>query len=199
MDLTGERFGAWLVLEFGHRNCDGQSYFKCQCDCGVVREVRTSCLIHGRSSHCGCKMIKHGEGVRRTVEYETWHSMKSRCYNKNNISYPNYGGRGITVCDRWKDNYKAFLHDMGRRPENTSLDRIDSNGPYSPENCRWASIFEQINNRSTTIMIDYKGKLMPLADAIRLSGLKSETVRSRRRNGFPLEQWFELDKLPSRS
>jgi len=103
--------------------------------------------------------FKHGEGhSNKSVEYRTWSGMKERCYSERNHNFPRYGGRGIGVCERWRYDYLAFLTDMGRRPENQTLDRIDNDGDYSPSNCRWASRRAQQANRRNTVFVEFAGE-----------------------------------------
>lgn len=105
------------------------------------------------------KLYKEKHGMARSIEYETWHGMKHRCYNKSYTQYEDYGGRGIVVCDRWKNSFKAFYEDMGPKPKGMSLDRIDTNGNYEPNNCRWATYTQQILSQRirSTNKTGYKG------------------------------------------
>ena len=163
IDLSGRRFFRWTVL-----SRDEGRYWFCKCDCGTERAVHQSSLSRGVTQSCGCwrqevsrKMMQemvgqpgwrgnngatriHGEAIARTPEYRTWISMHERCRNKDRADY---GGRGIAVCERWK-SFENFLADMGRRPSKLlSLDRIDNDLGYSPDNCRWATKKEQQVNR----------------------------------------------------
>jgi hypothetical protein len=158
---VGQRFGHWTVLSFGEMRRVGKwqkrkAMWLCRCDCEAKTErlVGTGSLNDGSSQSCGCAQresaTKHGESGpgKRTPEYKAWGSMIARCYNPNCTGYESYGGRGITVCDRWRHSYSNFLADMGRKPNPThSLDRIDNDGNYEPSNCRWATNQEQIDNR----------------------------------------------------
>ena len=146
--LAGKRFGQLLVVERQGSMPGGQTAWLCLCDCGNKHVAAAHNLKSGNVKSCGC-----GQGVRHggrfKPEYKVWCNMKVRCYNPKATDYKYWGGRGITVCERWrgKDGFKNFLADMGPRPKGLTLDRINTNGNYEPANCRWATWLVQSNNR----------------------------------------------------
>lgn len=122
----------------------------------------------------------------KTTEYRVWVSMKQRCLNPKNTNYHRYGGRGITVCKRWEKSFLSFLKDMGLRPLNYSLDRINNNGNYEPSNCRWATKEEQSNNMAKNIKFKFYGKLLGMRQIARIVGIKEVTIKTRIRRKNPL-------------
>jgi len=155
-DLTGQTFGKLKVIGYAETR-NKRAYWLCECACGKQVVKMGKYLTDGDTSSCGCfhkeqlseRQRTHGESVDNTPEYRTWRHMKDRCYNKNNSKYPRYGGRGITVCERWKDSYLNFIEDMGRKPSpDHSIDRINNDGNYEPENCRWATTQQQGTNKT---------------------------------------------------
>ncbi len=189
-DFTGLKFGRWLVLGRATTRPNGHRYWRCQCECGVIREVYQCSLTKGLSNSCGCYQsdkaaimhYEHGYSCRnsRNPTYTIWASMKARCLNPNNGCYARYGGRGITVCDRWRDSFEAFLADMGERPtHHHSLERNDNDGPYCPDNCRWATRSEQARNRRSSHLVTFNGEAKTIAEWAEATGLSYDLIERR--------------------
>jgi hypothetical protein len=152
-DLTGQRFGRLVVQQRAYRRPGVSPEWLCRCDCGAEKIIAASSMTSGRSKSCGCLRSDFGKakrthGAKRTPEYYSWSHMIYRCENPKANRYDRYGGRGITVCERWRHSFENFLADMGNRPSpQHTLDRINSDGNYEPANCRWATWKQQANNR----------------------------------------------------
>jgi hypothetical protein len=128
-------------------------------------------------------------GAWKTAEYCTWSNMKYRCLNPRSSQYERYGERGIAICERWVESFEAFLADMGLRPgPEFSLDRIDNDGPYSPENCRWANPSQQMRNQRRTVVVTFQGERMSAVDLAQTHGMQPSTVIQRLKRGWTVEQ-----------
>lgn len=181
VNLVGLRVGWLTVRAYAGRGRYGRSW-DCVCDCGKSKIVCTSFLNARRVTSCGCQYRKHGRSLGDPT-YKIWLAMNHRCSNPNDKRYDRYGGRGIAVCERWKD-FKNFLADMGEQPRGLSIDRIDNDGPYAPDNCRWASHKQQANNRSSNRIITHNGKTQTLAQWADELGMAWEALDYRFRRGW---------------
>ena len=204
---VGAKFGRLLVISDGWEQVSpkGTCYdmVEVQCDCGTKKFIRPRSLWPRGIQSCGCLQrekaaalgsvvnLKHGHsGRNRAPEYGVYSTMLSRCYNPNTSKYADYGGRGITVCDRWRGDggYQRFIADMGRRPKGASIERQDTNGPYSPENCRWATATEQANNRRSNRFIQFEGRRQTLMQWAKEVGINYGTLFDRFERGWSTER-----------
>lgn len=208
-NLAGQRFGRWTALKRSENKC-GRVMWACKCDCGKVRDVISCNLVAGKTKSCGCLDVEvlvarsttHGDtkGGYPTKEYRAWRHMLNRCHRKVEPNYNDYGGRGITVCGRWRGSYENFLEDMGRCPKEMSLDRKNNNGNYEPSNCRWATNQEQAGNKRTNVWVEGAGILMIQADwlsAMDVSRARWNGIKKRR--GLTQEETlnFFLKEVPN--
>ncbi len=174
IDLLGQRFTRLLVIRRDGFNKWKNAKWLCKCDCGKEVSVYSSSLRKGITMSCGCygRDVNTTHGLRKDgkydSEYRIWAGMKDRCYNYNNPQYKDYGGRGISVCDRWRYNFENFITDMCMKPTvKHTLDRIDNDGNYEPSNCRWATRKEQNSHTRKTRLLEHDGRKMILADWVR--------------------------------
>lgn len=170
LNVLGNRYNRLTILE----ELPTDKYVRivgCLCDCGNYSKVRLTNLRTGHTKSCGCQndekrktsLLIHG--MTSSPEYKSYRKMIERCYSPKDISYKNYGARGITVCNRWKESFINFYDDMGSKPGvNYSLDRVDSNGIYCKDNCKWATRKEQNSNRRNNVWIEYNGVKMILKE-----------------------------------
>lgn len=186
VDHTGKRYGSLVALY--RTNDTRRAYWMCQCDCGNIRAMRISRVVAGIAMACGCMKGKcgtrHGHAVNggTTPTFKAWSSMRGRCNNPNGRGFKHYGGRGIQVCARW-DKFENFLSDMGERPSNRhSLDRIDVNGNYEPNNCRWATNLVQNRNKTNNHVVEFRGKSQPVTAWAEEVGLPPHVIFSRLKN-----------------
>ena len=188
-NIAGKQFNRWTVINSAGRDDCYKRFWLCRCSCGTMRSVTEYSLTSGISKSCGCfkeeKMAQQFKthGLSKSPEYRIWCHMKARCENHNDSRFGDYGGRGITICARW-EGFENFFHDMGPRPTSShSIERNDTNGNYCPENCRWATRLEQVNNKRSNIRIEHNGANLTAAQWSRVTGLKSKTILWRVKRG----------------
>lgn len=181
--MVGRVYGKLTVISFSHyhRQPSGKavSYWSCSCACGGEKVVSRRELVRGDTVSCGCVAAAQKQhGMKGTPMYDSWKAMRKRCFDPKSNKWSRYGGRGITVCDRWAA-FANFFADMGERPEGTTLDRIDNDGPYSPENCRWATKEEQANNKSTNVFVEWSGRRKTVSQWAREIDVDDKRLRKR--------------------
>ncbi len=197
IDLTGKTFGRITAIAFHSRvPKTGAAIWRVRCDCGKEFEAKQNNLSTGHTKSCGCLKIekatlnksgfKHGHGAgARTPEFNTWVGMKQRCHNPKANGYIYYGARGIKVCQRWMHSFENFLADMGKRPNSEhTIERKDTDGDYTPENCIWVNAFDQQSNKGNNVRICIGGKDLTIAQWERETGMTHGRIYSRIRNGW---------------
>lgn len=201
-DLTGARVGRLVVRGSAGKNRHGHSLWNCECDCGGECAVASAKLLSKTrpTKSCGCVQRENladrnrnsrTHGMRHTLSYHSWKGLKQRCLNEKDRGYHKYGGRGITVCERWRDSFEAFLEDMGEAPPGHSIERVDVNGHYEPGNCVWATATVQNRNTRRTQRFCYRGKTMSLPDLCEMVGKARPTVLARLKRGWSIEDALE--------
>lgn len=196
LNLLGMRFGRLTVIERTENNQRGQSCWKCHCDCGNETVVVASDLKKGHTKSCGCSRSesKFKHGMAHTKISHIWRAIKDRCSNPNNKRYKHYGGRGITICDEWRNDFLAFYNYVSKLEhygeEGYSLDRINNDGNYEPDNLRWADAKTQNHNTRKNVFIEYNGEKMTVAEASKLSGINYATLLDRLHRGDTGDKLF---------
>jgi hypothetical protein len=196
--IAGMKFGRLSVLSRAGNDKHGSAMWNCVCDCGVTGVFKGRNLTIGKTKSCGCWLLeqrrspkKHGHTSRTlgaTSEYSAWKAMRQRCENPNNRSWKDYGGRGITVCDRWH-TFSNFLQDMGKKPSpNLSIERVENNSGYTKENCIWATKRVQNRNKRNNIILTHNGKSQTIKDWANEYGLLFGTLYFRILRGWPMEK-----------
>lgn len=193
-DLKGNHYGKLTVISY-YGSIHGHRYWKCLCECGKEIVARGSHLYSGNIKSCGCLISEKNKerssqnGLSKSRLYNIYCGMIKRCYRKKTASYENYGGRGIYVCQEWRESFLSFYnwaiqsgYKLGK-----SIDRIDVNGNYSPQNCRWANPIEQANNRRNTVLIMCNGVTHSAKEWERITGISSTTIKNRIKRGIPPE------------
>lgn len=203
IDMTGIRFGH-LVVVAPAESRGRQTRWVCQCDCGSVITTPTRMFRFSGKTSCGCdtfskrsdKMKTHGLTKSRT--YKSWMMMKSRCANSNYSHYKYYGGRGIKVCQEWVDSFETFMADMGVRPDGGTLDRIDSDGDYTKENCRWATREQQVDNRRNAVYATLGAVTLKLKEWAALLRVRRSQIYLAMYHGETLAEFVKKRKLEAR-
>lgn len=196
-DLSGQKFGKLNVLKFNNINCKNRhAVWLCRCDCGSEILVESSRLTSGNTKSCGClkaelnksRALKHGHYNERL--YKIWFDMKRRCYNNNRKAYKYYGAKGITVCKEWLNSYNNF-HNWALSHgynNNLTLERIDFNGNYCPENCKWIPQSEQTQNSSHNHFITFNNKTLTISQWSKEIGIAPKTIRERLNKGWNIKK-----------
>lgn len=188
-DITGQKFNMLTAIRIAERN---PLKWECKCDCGNLCIVRAGNIINGKQKSCGCLSHKgnpiHGQCYTRV--YRIYAKIKRRCFVKDDPAYPRYGGRGITMCDEWKDSFENFSEwaYANGYADNLSIDRIDNNGSYTPENCRWSDLYCQANNKRNNVIYCYEGKTQTLPNWCREKNMSYKAVWYRLSKGWPFEK-----------
>lgn len=195
LEITGEVYGRLVAVK--PMVLDREWHWLFRCECGAEKVMPISRVRRGNTRSCGClhreqvAQRNRTHGLSHRPEHNAWSSMISRCENASVATYRHYGGRGITVCERWH-TFALFIEDMGLRPTPAhSIDRTAVNGNYEPGNCRWATRQEQSLNRTSTAMVTYQGRRMSLVSAAQLCGIEVKPVRSRLRRGWSIDRSLE--------
>jgi hypothetical protein len=205
IDLTGHTYGKLKCIERSANNKHGKAQWLCQCQCGNDVVVLANSLRTGRQVSCGChkrlntskRNRKHG--MTGTKIYDCWKNMVRRCHSPSSTFYERYGGRGISVCERWRGSFENFIEDMGTPSEGFEIERVDNDLDYCKDNCKWANKTEQCNNRSSNILIEYLGEYKTLTQWQNDLGFDYETVRRRIRDyGWTFENAITKPKRSRR-
>lgn len=188
----GTRFGILTVTHLSdRRNRFGQRLWECLCDCGNATYLTGGALRSGNTKSCGCNLIPSHttHGMAYSPEYKAWMMIKERCFDPNCENWERYGGRGITICPEWADDFSAFLAHVGRRPRpSDSIERIDNDGNYEPGNVKWATKKEQARNRRSNVLLTYNNETMTLIEWSERTGFSHATISQRLRRGMTVEQ-----------
>lgn len=192
--IPGEKHGHLTAVRDTGLKAVRNAKWLFRCGCGIEKVIIASSVSGGHTRSCGCLRRKNAavmnasHGLSGSRTYVSWLNMRSRCLNEKNPKYPSYGGRGIKVCKRWK-KFKNFLEDMGERPKGLTIDRIDNNAGYTPQNCRWATPQEQANNKNNNVWFEYRGEKLTIPQWSRKCGVNEGTLWSRvRRDDWPIEK-----------
>jgi hypothetical protein len=202
-DITGERFGRLVVIEMAGRNSSQSVMWKCQCDCGNIVIVVGTSLRLGTTVSCGCYHkdrlieLQTTHGMSKAPLGKVFQAMKQRCYCESCNIYYRYGGRGIYICDEWLEDRNTFFiwANSNGYKKGLQIDRIDNNGPYSPENCRWVNNTINNRNKRTNRLLTFEGKTLPSIEWAEEKGIVSGTIASRLARGHSVEEALSVGRL----
>ena len=198
-NLGGHIFGKLTVIYFFGRGNHGAALWRCWCECGNMKTIRAQSLIHSGVKSCGCTSITHGlTKGGKTPEYKTWIGIKDRCHNPKSEAYSDYGGRGIFVSEKWRNDYAEFLKYMGPRPNGTSIDRIDNDKGYEPGNCRWSTAKEQCNHRRSSRIIHFNGQSLTMMQWAEQLQINVQTIWARLNRGWSIQKTLTIPLTPKR-
>lgn len=200
--IVGKRFGRLLVIGEAprHKYPNGRTGRKSivKCDCGAEKEVFNADLLFGATQSCGClkreSIPRFTHGLSKTATHRSWVHMKGRCLNRKDSGYKDYGGRGITICARWRHSFQNFLRDMGEKPPGMMLERINNNKGYERGNCKWATRKEQNRNKRNSLVIVVRGRKDCLPSLCEFFGVDYNLARSRLNYGWSAERAFFAPK-----
>ncbi len=207
--VPSKKYGRWTIVRPATRSASNALRWICVCDCGTEKTVQQNTMLNGTSQSCGCLSVEmlvaqnksrnttHGQTAGGyTPEYRSWLHLRNRCYNQNVPEFKHYGGRGITVCDRWLNNFEAFFKDMGKRPSSKhTIDRRDNDGNYEPGNCRWATQTTQQNNKRSNFIVSVAGREQTLKEVCRDIGVNYQLVWLRiQRYGYTIQEAVSTPK-----
>ncbi len=187
LELTGQVFGRLTVIRRAEKPplAPALTFWLCRCQCGKEKVISGHSLRNKYTRSCGCllgdvnRQLRQTHGGRKSSEYISWTQMIDRCENPNCRKFSDYGGRGITISPLWRHDFARFLADMGRRPHRHSLDRINNDGNYSPDNCRWSSFKEQASNRRSNIWIEWNGERLTQSGWAKRLDVSPNTIMKR--------------------
>lgn len=200
-DREGQRYGRLTVLQRAVNKVEPSGAIRaqwlCRCDCGNEVVVTGHALGKGTTKSCGCLNRENApkHGMSKTRIYRNWHAMRQRCTNPTHSHYSRYGGRGITICERWM-TFENFLADMGECEDGMTLDRIDNERGYEPGNCRWATRQQQSNNRGDNVRLTHEGQTKTLAEWGRETGLGKNVILKRLASGWSIERILTEPRVP---
>ena len=194
LPMIGLRFSRLLVTSFAHATSD-KRFWNCLCDCGNTHIASGKSLRAGGTKSCGClktekwrkRVRTHGQS--KTKEYVAWQAMIQRCTKPSCLEFHRYGGRGISVCEKWKRSFEAFFADMGLAPtKKHSVDRINNDGNYEPGNCRWATMKEQCRNTAKSKFYSFEGKNLTIPEWAEITGIHPMTIWARLKKGWSVQE-----------